>query len=136
MHQLMREMGLHIVRQNFPREPGKYSRLWDTSDIKHVLTRGTGAENIEGILWYPRHILWEPHEGEYTIEMGTGAFRKMAKLRLLEIHYTCIPRGLDYLPDELQWIDWDKHPSNYLPTTFEADFLVGLRLRYSRLSRR
>ncbi|KAM7473390.1 hypothetical protein LguiB_020633 [Lonicera macranthoides] len=41
MHQLMREMGRHIVRQNFPREPGKYSRLWDTSDIEQVLTRGT-----------------------------------------------------------------------------------------------
>ncbi|KAM7469055.1 hypothetical protein LguiA_007238 [Lonicera macranthoides] len=133
MHQLIREMGRHIVRQNFSREPGKYSRLWDTSDIEQVLTRGTGTENIEGILWYPHHILWGPHEGLYTIEMGTEAFRKMAKLRLLEIHYACIPRGPDYLPDELRWIDWDIYPSNYLPTTFEADFLVGLRLCYSRL---
>ncbi|KAM7473391.1 hypothetical protein LguiB_020634 [Lonicera macranthoides] len=57
----------------------------------------------------------------------------MAKLRLREIHYACIPRGPDYLPDELRWIDWDKYPSNYLPTTFEADFLIGLRLCYSRL---
>ncbi|KAM7469073.1 hypothetical protein LguiA_007256 [Lonicera macranthoides] len=126
MHQLIREMGRHIVRKNFPREPGKYSRLWDTSNVEHVLTRSTGTENIEGILLHP-------HERKYTIEMGTKAFRKMTKLRLLEIHNACIPKGPGYLPDELRWIDWDKYPSKYLPAMFEADFLVGLRLRRSRL---
>ncbi|KAM7473445.1 hypothetical protein LguiB_020688 [Lonicera macranthoides] len=85
-----------------------------------------GTENIEGILLHP-------HERECTIEMGTKAFRKMTKLRLLEIHNTCIPKGPDYLPDELRWIDWDKYPSNSLPAMFEANVLVGLRLRCSRL---
>ncbi|KAM7469110.1 hypothetical protein LguiA_007293 [Lonicera macranthoides] len=126
MHQLIREMGQHIVRKNFPREPGKYSRLWDTSDIERVLTNSMGTENIEG-------ILLNPQKQEYIIEMGTEAFRKMAKLRYLEIHNTRIPEGPDYLPDELRWIDWDEFPSNYLPTTFEANFLVRLRLCYSRL---
>ncbi|KAM7469122.1 hypothetical protein LguiA_007305 [Lonicera macranthoides] len=133
MHQLIREMGRHIVRQNFPREPGKYSRLWDTSDVEHVLTRSTGTENIEGIQLNPKTILLDGHKPEYTIEMGTKAFRKMTKLRLLEIHDACIPKGPDYLPDELRWIDWDKYPSNYLPAMFEADVLVGLRLCCSRL---
>ncbi|KAM7473448.1 hypothetical protein LguiB_020691 [Lonicera macranthoides] len=85
-----------------------------------------GTENIEGIMLHP-------HEQEYTIEMGTEAFRKMTKLRLLEIHNACIPKGPDYLPDELRWIDWDKYPSNSLPAMFEANVLVGLRLRCSRL---
>ncbi|KAM7469027.1 hypothetical protein LguiA_007210 [Lonicera macranthoides] len=133
MHQLIQETGRHIVRKNFQRKPGKYSRLWDTGSVEHVLTKSTGTENIEGILLNPQHILLDPHEREYTIEMATDAFRKMAKLRLLEIHNACIPNGPDYLPDELRWIDWDKYPSNYLPTMFEADVLVGLRLRYSRL---
>ncbi|KAM7469082.1 hypothetical protein LguiA_007265 [Lonicera macranthoides] len=57
----------------------------------------------------------------------------MTKLRLLEIHNACIPKGPDYLPDELRWIDWDKYPSNSLPAMFEADVLIGLRLRCSRL---
>ncbi|KAM7469121.1 hypothetical protein LguiA_007304 [Lonicera macranthoides] len=74
-----------------------------------------------------------PHEQKYTIEMGTKAFRKLTKLRLLEIHNACVPKGPDYLPDELRWIDWDKYPSNFLPAMFEADVLVGLRLRCSRL---
>ncbi|KAM7473451.1 hypothetical protein LguiB_020694 [Lonicera macranthoides] len=57
----------------------------------------------------------------------------MTELRLLEIHNACIPKGPDYLPDELRWIDWDKYPSNALPAMFEADALVGLRLHCSRL---
>ncbi|KAM7473450.1 hypothetical protein LguiB_020693 [Lonicera macranthoides] len=81
-----------------------------------------GTKNIEGIMLHP-------HEQEYTIEMGTKAFKKMTKLRFLEIHNTCIPKGPNYLPDELQWIDWDKYPSKSLPAKFEADVLVGLRLR-------
>ncbi|KAM7469669.1 hypothetical protein LguiA_007852 [Lonicera macranthoides] len=117
MHQLIREMGRHIW---------KHTRLWDTNDIEHVLTRSTGTENIEGILLHPQ-------EREYKIEMGTKAFRKMTKLRLLEIHNTCIPKGPEYLPDELRWIDWDKYPSNSLPTMFDVDVLVGLRLHCSRL---
>ncbi|KAM7469106.1 hypothetical protein LguiA_007289 [Lonicera macranthoides] len=52
----------------------------------------------------------------------------MTELRLLEIHNACIPKGPDYLPNELWWIDWDKYPSNALPAMFEADVLVGLRL--------
>ncbi|KAM7473403.1 hypothetical protein LguiB_020646 [Lonicera macranthoides] len=84
-----------------------------------------GTENIEGILLNPEHLT--------PLEMGTKAFRKMSKLRLLEIHNTRIPKGPDHLPNELRWIDWDEYPSKYLPTTFEADFLVGLRLHCSWL---
>ncbi|KAM7473456.1 hypothetical protein LguiB_020699 [Lonicera macranthoides] len=84
------------------------------------------------VLGRERNVL-DPHERQYTIEVATDAFRKMTKLRLLEIHNTCISKGPDYLPDELRWIVWDEYPSNYLPTTFEADNLVGLQLRWSRL---
>ncbi|KAM7469040.1 hypothetical protein LguiA_007223 [Lonicera macranthoides] len=101
--------------------------LWREYFVNDLIVVGFGTKNIKGILLHPSH------EREYTIEMPTEAFRKMAKLRLLEIHNTCIPKGPDYLPNELRWIDWDKYPSNSLPTTFEADILVGLRLRYSRL---
>ncbi|KAM7473453.1 hypothetical protein LguiB_020696 [Lonicera macranthoides] len=93
-------------------------------DLLEKLRKGT--ENVEGIMLHP-------HGREYTIEMRTKTFRKMTKLRLLEIHNACIPKGPDYLPDELRWIDWDKYPSNSLPSMFEADVLVGLRLRCSSL---
>ncbi|KAM7473367.1 hypothetical protein LguiB_020610 [Lonicera macranthoides] len=89
-----------------------------------------GTESIEGILLDPQHIQLRL---QYKLKMGAEVFRKMAKLRLLKIHNTCILKGSDYLPGELRWIDWDKYPSNSLPTMFEAYVLVGLRLRHSRL---
>ena len=44
MHDLLQEMGWEIVRQTSPKEPGKWSRLWDPEDIYRVLTRNTVSE--------------------------------------------------------------------------------------------
>ena len=33
MHDLIRQMGWDIVQENFPKEPWKWSRLWDSNDI-------------------------------------------------------------------------------------------------------
>ena len=41
MHDLLQEMGRHIVRQESPKDPGKRSRLWLYKDIDNVLTRNT-----------------------------------------------------------------------------------------------
>ena len=41
MHDLMQQMGWDIVREKYPDEPGKWSRLWDPEDIYHVLTTNT-----------------------------------------------------------------------------------------------
>ena len=37
MHDLLQEMGKEIVRQKYPREPGKWSRLWEPDDVYRVL---------------------------------------------------------------------------------------------------
>ena len=41
MHDLIQKMGWDIVREKYPDEPGKWSRLWDPEDIYHVLTTNT-----------------------------------------------------------------------------------------------
>ena len=38
MHDLIQQMCWKIVRENFPKEPDKWSRLWDPHDIERVLT--------------------------------------------------------------------------------------------------
>ena len=37
MHDLIREMGREIVREQNIKNPGKRSHLWDPNDIAHVL---------------------------------------------------------------------------------------------------
>jgi len=41
MHPLLRDMGREIIRQSWPEEPGKRSRLWFQDDVKHVLKENT-----------------------------------------------------------------------------------------------
>ena len=41
MHDLLRDMGRDIVRQESRDEPGKRSRLWLYDDIDHVLKNNT-----------------------------------------------------------------------------------------------
>lgn len=41
MHQLIQEMGWHIVRKEASNNLGKYTRLWSPDDIFHVLSEST-----------------------------------------------------------------------------------------------
>ncbi|XP_059652084.1 disease resistance protein RUN1-like [Cornus florida] len=50
MHQLLRDMGRDIVRQESDKEPGKRSRLWLHEDALNVLRENTGTETIEAII--------------------------------------------------------------------------------------
>ncbi|CAL5340874.1 unnamed protein product [Camellia sinensis] len=58
MHQLLRDMGTEIVRQESPKEPGKRSRLWHNNDSFNVLRDQTGTDSIEG-LFLDMHVLVE-----------------------------------------------------------------------------
>ncbi|KAH1084170.1 hypothetical protein J1N35_023931 [Gossypium stocksii] len=44
MHNLLQEMGRKIVEEECFNEPGKRSRLWNESDVHHILTKNTGIE--------------------------------------------------------------------------------------------
>ena len=46
MHDLLQEMGRHIVYEESPNNPGKRSRLWSKNDIDQVLTNDMVGANI------------------------------------------------------------------------------------------
>ncbi|KAK2974926.1 hypothetical protein RJ640_001897 [Escallonia rubra] len=123
MHDLIQEMGWHIVRQVHPRQPGKYNRLWDPQEVHDVLTQNTGTEAVEGLqLVLP--------EATY-VEFSSDALRKMDSLRLLQFHG--VSQGIEYFPNQLRWLYWHRYPSKSLPPSFEAANLVGLEMPFSRL---
>ncbi|KAL3499761.1 hypothetical protein ACH5RR_038854 [Cinchona calisaya] len=125
MHPLIQEMGRHIVRQEAPEKPGKQSRLWIEKDICRVLARDEVTENIEG--------LWLNLSTPKDVVIKNESFEKMNKLRLLKIHYACVSRGPNCIPDEIRWLNWHGYPSKFLPDSFEAEKLVCLKLKYSRI---
>ena len=74
--------------------------------------------------------------------LSAEAFSKMKILRFLKIGYVyrlqdCIggpiqlPQGLSYLSNELRIIDWHGYPLKSMPTSFQPNKLVELRMRYS-----
>ncbi|CAL5380077.1 unnamed protein product [Camellia sinensis] len=50
MHDLIRDMGRHIIHQESPEEPGERSRLWHHKDSLYILSEKTGTEKIEGLV--------------------------------------------------------------------------------------
>ncbi|XP_062022547.1 disease resistance protein RPV1-like [Rosa rugosa] len=124
MHDLLQEMGWEIVRQESHNELGRCSRLWLLEDVKHVLTKNTGTEAVEG-------IFVDSTESGVDMEVTPKSFSMMNKLRYLKIENGNLPRGLEYLPNSLRILDWTRYPSNSLPSHFNPQKLLELSLCHS-----
>ncbi|XP_057749889.1 disease resistance protein RUN1-like isoform X3 [Arachis stenosperma] len=46
MHDLLQELGRSIVREKSPKEPGKWSRLWDQKDLRYVQQENKDLHNL------------------------------------------------------------------------------------------
>ena len=79
---------------------------------------------------------------EVEEHLSAEAFSKMKKLRFLKIdrvHHPQdiirgpiqLPQGLNYLSNELRAIDWYGYPLTSMPTNFQPNKLVELRMHGS-----
>ncbi|XP_052190823.1 disease resistance protein RPV1-like isoform X6 [Diospyros lotus] len=125
MHDLIQDMGWHIVKEESPDEPGRRSRLCKCEDIYHTLTKKTGTEAVETIILHSY--------GTKKISLSPDTFSKMIKLRLLQLSNVQLPNGLDYLSNDLRLLDWHRYPLKFLPSNFQPDSLVTLKMSNSRL---
>ncbi|KAG2668000.1 hypothetical protein I3760_15G139900 [Carya illinoinensis] len=126
MHDLLEDMGKEIIRQESPEEPGKRSRLCFHDDVREVLERNKGTEQIEGILTkMPRK--------DSRISLDSDVFAKMEKLRILKVStfYDC--GGLNYLSNELRVLHWPKCPLLSLPSNFHGEKLFHFYIRGSNI---
>ncbi|KAM3731588.1 hypothetical protein ACB098_12G175100 [Castanea mollissima] len=139
------DMGQEIIRRESPKEPGGRSRLWIYKDVIHVLKKNTGTEIVEGIM-----LNLPIQKVEH---LSAEAFSKMKNLRLLKIGNEKFPQdfingtmrlpkdlnrgkvqfpeGLSYLSNELRVIEWHGYHLKCLPTNFQPDKLVELRMHCS-----
>ncbi|KAA8535694.1 hypothetical protein F0562_030697 [Nyssa sinensis] len=125
MHDLIRDMGRHIVCGGYRNEPEKWSRLWRLEDVRNVLKENMGPTEVEAIIL--------DLEVPEKVNFSTEAFIKMNKLRLLKFRNVIISQGIEFLPNKLRWLDWNGYPSKSLPTSFQAENLVGLIMCYSNI---
>ncbi|KAK2432868.1 disease resistance protein RPV1 [Trifolium repens] len=125
MHELLRDMGRQIVYEESPFDPEKRSRLWRREEVFDILSKHKGTEAVKGLaLEFPR---------ENTVCLNTKAFKKMNKLRLLQLSGVQLHGDFKYLSEDLRWLYWHGFPSTYTPTEFQQGSLVSIELKYSNL---
>ncbi|XP_057986653.1 disease resistance protein RUN1-like [Hevea brasiliensis] len=126
MHDLLEEMGQEIVHRECREEPGRRSRLWLYKDVCHILMNDTGTNLIEGLV-----LDYMFDQGDRY--MSSKAFLKMKALRLLILRNLKLSKDIEYLSNELRYLEWRGYPFKSLPQTFQPDRLVELHLSYSRI---
>ena len=60
-------------------------------------------------------------------------FSKMKKMRFLKIGNVQLPQGLNYLSKELRVLEWHRYPLKSMPTSFQPNKLVELRMHCSNI---
>uniref|UniRef100_A0A1J3FWU4 ADP-ribosyl cyclase/cyclic ADP-ribose hydrolase n=1 Tax=Noccaea caerulescens TaxID=107243 RepID=A0A1J3FWU4_NOCCA len=121
------------------------SRLWDHDKVIEALTTNEGKDStVRGILLDVSKL-----QKEFSIRRDKLAL--MPNLRYLKIFDSSCPRQCKvvnvveckvYVPDELEmpltnirYLHWLKFPSKQLPSDFNAENLIDLRLPYSKIER-
>ncbi|XP_050373885.1 disease resistance protein RUN1-like isoform X2 [Argentina anserina] len=126
MHDLIEEMGKDTVHQESPDELGERSRLWSEDDVNYVLTNTTGTNKVIGI-----QVLTS------NISLNAKSFSTMKKLKYISIipiiYYESFWRNIDYLSDELRWLEWPHCPLQCFPADFHAKKLVNLNIHRSSI---
>ena len=59
------------------------------------------------------------------------AFSNMKNLRLLKIDNVQLLQGISYLSNELRFLEWHGYHLKFLPTNFQPNKLVELRMCFS-----
>ncbi|XP_039682633.1 disease resistance protein RPV1 isoform X2 [Medicago truncatula] len=125
MHDLLRDMGREIICNNPPKDPEEHSRLWLPEDVDGVLARQTGTKAIEGL------TLKLPRDSAKCY--STVAFKKMKKLRLLELAGVQLDGNFEHLSRNLRWLSWNGFPLSCIPTNFYQANLVSIELENSNV---
>ncbi|KAI8571118.1 hypothetical protein RHMOL_Rhmol01G0092900 [Rhododendron molle] len=124
MHDMIRDMGREIVRQESLEDPGKRSRLWYPDDVLEVLRFGMGTEAVKGLILKATDV-----------QVNAKAFEKMNNLWLLHLDYIHLTTGYEHISRRLLWLSWKGFPLDCIPWNFSMEKLVALDLSYSRLKK-
>ncbi|XP_074333532.1 TMV resistance protein N-like isoform X2 [Apium graveolens] len=131
MHDLLRDMGRKVVRNNSPIEYGKHSRLWRSQDIYDVLEKQEGTEAIEGII--PSNFLLQINCTLVRTRFAAKQFIKMSRLRFLYLDHVDLTGSLTNTFKDLRWLYWWGCPLKCLPSEFYPQKLVFLALPRSKM---
>ncbi|XP_058755505.1 disease resistance protein RUN1-like isoform X1 [Vicia villosa] len=125
MHDLLRDMGREIIREKSPKEPEERSILWFREDVLGVLFDQNGTKAVEGL------ALKLPIANSKCF--STKAFKKMKRLRLLQLVGVQLDGDFEYLSRNLRWLCWNGFPLTCIPSNFYQGNLVSMELENSNM---
>ncbi|KAF5468768.1 hypothetical protein F2P56_012896 [Juglans regia] len=126
MHDLLRDMGREVVRQESLKNPGPRSRLFFHKDVRKVLEEDIGTYRVEAIVVdFP--------EGADIIRLSPKAFKNMKRLRLFRCRNAHFSGEPNCLPNSVSVLDWPNCPLQSMPSEFRGDELFILRMPGSRI---
>ncbi|KAI9077635.1 hypothetical protein K1719_040410 [Acacia pycnantha] len=125
MHNLLRDMGREIIREQSPKKPEKRTRLWSYDDVLDVMINETGTRSIEGLALN----MSRNNSSSFSADM----FKKMKMLRLLQLVNVQLTGDYDYLSTNLRWLCWHGFPLGSMPMNFNLEKIVALDLKWSNL---
>nr|AXU93656.1 RPP4/RPP5-like protein [Arabidopsis thaliana] len=135
MHNLLEKLGREIDRAKSKSNPGKRQFLTNFEDIQEVLAEKTGTETVLGIC-FP----YSEYFSKRLLLIDEESFKGMRNLQYLKIGQFSdrdLPQwqSLVYLPLKLRFLKWEFCPLKSLPSTFKAEYLVNLIMKYSKLEK-
>ncbi|XP_042961335.1 disease resistance protein Roq1-like [Carya illinoinensis] len=126
MHDLLRDMGREVVRQESSKNPGARSRLFLHKDVRKVLEDDIGTNRVEAIAAdFP--------DGADIIRLSPKAFKNMKRLRLFRCYNAHFSGEPNCLPNSISVLDWPNCPLQSMPSEFRGDKLSILCMPYSRI---
>nr|AXU93560.1 RPP4/RPP5-like protein [Arabidopsis thaliana] len=129
MHNLLEKLGREIDLAKSKGNPGKRQFLTNFEDIREVLTEKTGTVTLLGIRLPPKKFLTTRPS-----LIDEESFKGMRNLQFLD-YYGDLPQSLVYLPLKLRLLEWYNCPLKSLPSTFKAEYLVKLIMKFSKLEK-
>ncbi|XP_057733205.1 disease resistance protein RPV1-like isoform X2 [Arachis stenosperma] len=136
MHSLIQEMCWKIIHEEYSKNGGQQTRLWNTEEICNIFQDERDIHGVESMIVDMNQITIDPR-------IIIIALRKMPKLRLLALRGN-INIDLEQnrvliedfqLPNNLRYIEWNKCPLNFVPSICWPQKLVQLSMRDSNIEK-
>ncbi|KAL1342033.1 hypothetical protein AAHE18_09G130600 [Arachis hypogaea] len=135
MHDLIRDMGLNIVRQGI-KDPGKRSRLKDIEEVSDVLEyKRKGSDAVEGIKLDLSQI--------DDLHLNSKAFSMMSDLRYLKLYAPSgktlgnmvYPEVLNEFSGKLSYLEWHGYGLKSPPENLFTQRLVEICMPHSHITK-
>ncbi|XP_056166363.1 disease resistance protein L6-like [Syzygium oleosum] len=124
MHDLLRDLGREIVRQEDLQMPGKRRRLWCPKIALDVVQSRMGTENIIAL-----KLIGLSKEQDFTSE----EFSRLPSLRFLELEGGNLVGDFTNLLSSLRWLSWHRCPSDLHTVNLCLWNLVVLKISDSNI---